>query len=200
LTNHANYFDYDYIFECLDPDGNKVIEEWRAIKEWEGLYEVSNFGRVRSLIRIHTNTLGRKRKYGGIIMKFKTDKDYKRINLQRQGHIKTLNVHRLVGHAFIQNPENKPEINHKDGHKFHNKAYNLEWSTSSENTLHAFKNGLMVSKKGENSNNCKLTEAKVLEIRALRGKVTQPELVRKYGVNQATISAIQLRKRWKHVD
>lgn len=104
------------------------MEEWRAIAGYEGLYEVSNLGRVRSL------------KYWGgnrvAILKQATSKrGYKKIALTSEK--KTFLIHRLVAQAFIPNPENKPEVNHIDGNKQNNCVNNLEWVTGSENNIHA---------------------------------------------------------------
>jgi hypothetical protein len=106
----------------------KMVEEWKDIEEYEGLYQVSTFGRVRSLNRYINNVF-----YPGCILKpQKFRNGYLFVSLQR----KTLSIHRLVAKAFIDNPNNKPEINHKDGNKTNNKIENLEWRTRSENLKH----------------------------------------------------------------
>lgn len=67
---------------------------------------------------------------------------YLKVDLYDRGYRKTMRVHRLVADAFIPNPANKPEVNHKDGNKHNNTTDNLEWTTSSENMIHAYKEGL----------------------------------------------------------
>jgi hypothetical protein len=104
-------------------------EEWKAIEDYEGLYEVSNFGRVRRLSGKVLSPIPRR-----------TSKhvSYAQVGLSKQGVSHSTHVHRLVASAFIPNPDNKPQVNHKDGDGLNNTVANLEWATQSENTLHAF--------------------------------------------------------------
>lgn len=108
-------------------------EEWRPVKGYEGLYEVSNMGRVKSL---HTSQ-------GRILKQYTKDNEYMKVNLSKDGTCNTKRVHRLVATAFIQNPNNYEVINHKDGNKKNNTVDNLEWCTRSYNTKHAYRNGLI---------------------------------------------------------
>ena len=101
-------------------------EEWRDIKGYEGLYQVSNLGRVKSLNYKHTN---REK-----ILKDSTNKNgYKNVNLYLEGVLRRFLIHRLVAEAFIENPNNYPKVNHKDENKENNKANNLEWCTQKYN-------------------------------------------------------------------
>lgn len=117
-------------------------EEWRPIAGYEGEYDVSNYGRVRSRGFIQEAVNGRR-----ILMKprlltqQKTKDGYMRIEISKQGRQKKFAVHRLVANAFISNPENKPQVNHIDSDRANNKAENLEWVTASENAVHACKYG-----------------------------------------------------------
>ena len=118
-------------------------EEWRDIPGFEGRYQVSNRGRIKSLprkVNNNTGTLVIKEK----ILKQRMDfKGYMRIDINdNEGNHKYLGVHRLVALAFIPNPENKPQVNHIDGIKNHNTVDNLEWATNSDNQLHAYRTGL----------------------------------------------------------
>ena len=102
------------------------MEIWKDIADYEGLYQVSSLGRVKSL----GNYKSSKEK----ILKLKSNKKgYLCVNLYKEGKSKHLKVHRLVAKAFIPNLENKPQVNHKDEDKTNNKVENLEWMTCREN-------------------------------------------------------------------
>lgn len=117
------------------------IEIWKDVLGYEGLYEVSNYGLIKSKQRVVT----RKSKKGlivnqlvnEVIKKSILDKDgYQKVCIWKNGKSKNVFVHRLVAIAFINNPENKPQVNHIDENKENNKYTNLEWSTSLENIRH----------------------------------------------------------------
>ena len=110
-----------------------VMEEiWKMIPGYEGLYMVSNLGRVKSLNYRHT---GKEH-----ILKQQIINKYKTVCLSNGGYQKTLKVHRLVAMAFIPNPDNLPEVNHKDENKFNNCVENLEWCTAKYNSNYGTKN------------------------------------------------------------
>lgn len=113
---------------------NLPNEEWRDIQGYEGNYMVSNYGRVKSLPRktAHIRILKPRLDKGG----------YLYLGLTKDGKPKTYKVHRLVGNAFIPNPENKYSINHIDGKKINNMVFNLEWATRKEQARHAVDTGL----------------------------------------------------------
>lgn len=114
-------------------------EIWKDIKGYEGLYQVSSLGNVRSLDRYKKNRKGRYLQKGRILNK-NYDKDgYLIVGLYKNGKGKTKKIHRLVAEAFIPNPEDKPTINHKNGIRSNNCVENLEWATMSENQLHAYR-------------------------------------------------------------
>jgi hypothetical protein len=117
------------------------MEIWKDIIGYEGLYQVSNLGRVKSLARTiyrgHNRPLPLKER----ILKQGCKDGYRQVNLANYGKIKTIRVHRLVAEAFIENTENKPFINHINGVRNNNKLNNLEWCTQSENLKHAYKIG-----------------------------------------------------------
>lgn len=118
------------------------MEMWKKINEFDN-YEVSNLGRVKSLNHFAKNGNGT-RIVRGRILKLIYDKDgYYMVSLRQNAIRYPKKVHRLVAEAFIQNPENKPQINHKNCIKTDNRVSNLEWVTHSENMLHSYKNGLM---------------------------------------------------------
>lgn len=117
-------------------------EIWKDIKGYEGLYQVSNFGNVKSLDRYIINKNGDKQYFPGKYLTQGVSDNYLKVTLSKSNKQRTFRVHILVARAFIPNPENKPEVNHIDGNKKNNKVNNLEWNTRSENELHAYKNGL----------------------------------------------------------
>lgn len=111
-----------------------MIEEWKDIEGYEGLYEISNLGRVRSLDRIVVYSNGRKYFYKGEILKLKVDKyGYNIISFCKNGKHKTYTIHRLVASAFIPNTENKSCIDHINTIKTDNRVENLRWVTNKEN-------------------------------------------------------------------
>lgn len=117
-------------------------ELWKPIKGYEGLYQVSSKGRIRSLKRTKKN------KWGGIIQVKErvlangiSGQGYINVLLYNNGNRRTYKAHRLVAEAFISNPDNKPHVNHIDGNKENNSIENLEWCTIKENNIHAYSSG-----------------------------------------------------------
>lgn len=117
-------------------------EEWRPIAGYEGEYEVSNYGRVRSCGFIQTAANGRRILMRPRLLTQQMTKDgYFRVEISKQGKQKRFAVHRLVADAFIPNPDSKPQVNHIDSNRGNNRVENLEWVTSSENTIHGYRYG-----------------------------------------------------------
>lgn len=111
-----------------------MIEIYKPIVGYEGLYEVSNLGNVRSLDRYAPHNHGYKQKIKGKVLKqHDNTRGYMYVGLWKNGKQKKFYVHRLVAQAFIPNTDNLPEVNHKDEIKSNNCVYNLEWVTSKEN-------------------------------------------------------------------
>lgn len=122
-------------------------EIWKDIKGYEGLYQVSNLGRIKSLKRQREVNLmySTKATVPERILKYGTSQGYLAVTLAKNKVNTKIRVHKLVALNFIPNPENKPHINHKDGNKHNNSVDNLEWVTPKENTKHAIENGLLTS-------------------------------------------------------
>lgn len=120
----------------------EVVEEWKDIENYEGYYQVSNFGNVKSVDRVVKNINGPlERKLNGKVMSLKKDRcGYLCVSLTKEGKRKTSLIHRLVAQAFIPNPENKPEVNHIDENKENNLMENLEWVSSEENCNYGTRN------------------------------------------------------------
>lgn len=119
----------------------RIMEKWKAVKGYEGLYEVSNYGRVKSVAHV---SCGRHFKEK-ILKGGKFSNGYLFACLRKDGSNKNHLVHRLVAVAFLDNPENLPEVNHKDGNRTNNRLENLEWCSRSYNLEHALLIGLMPS-------------------------------------------------------
>ena len=126
-------------------------EIWKDVKGYEGLYQVSSLGKVKSLSREVKGKGGSKRFLLGRILKPSNNgHGYELVMLCKNGKTKGKVVHRLVAEAFIPNPDNKKEVNHIDGIKDENYVENLEWCTRKDNLNHAFNLGLMNTAKGAN--------------------------------------------------
>lgn len=143
------------------------MEIWNSISGYEGLYEISNYGAVKSLSKVWISGNNRKCSHEGkLLNQFCDAVGYRFVGLYKDKKIKYLKVHRLVASAFCENIENKPQVNHKDGDKSNNYYENLEWCTAKENTQHAIKTGLMPSqrKKGESPKAKRVINAETGEV------------------------------------
>lgn len=112
-----------------------MIERWKDIEGYEDLYQISNTGKVRSLDRYIKIGQNRRIKKGQII-KVPIKKGYYQVRLSKNGKRKSFNVHRLVAKAFIPNPNNLPQVNHKDENKLNNNMQNLEWCNALYNNIY----------------------------------------------------------------
>jgi hypothetical protein len=174
-------------------------EIWKNIKNYEGLYQISSYGKVKSLRRkrfLHGKPINiYKQKFlkHGISLG-----GYYVVNLYKDSKRKMYRINRLVAIHFISNPLNKPEVNHLDGNKKNNYYKNLEWVTRVENEKHAYKIGLK-DIKGEKHWFAKLGEKDILFIRNNRNNFKQKELARMFFVDQSTISSILNNKTWSHI-
>ena len=109
--------------------------EWKPVVNYEGLYEVSSDGKIKSVARIIKDCNGNTRVWHERIMKYAKDKDgYFRVQLSKNGKATSKLVHRIVAEAFIENPEKLPLINHKDENKNNNNYKNLEWCDAKYNS------------------------------------------------------------------
>lgn len=177
-------------------------EIWKDIKGYEGLYQVSNLGRVRSLDRtVNYKDKSKALRKGRILKTHQYKCGYSRVVLWNENTYKNKSVHRLVAQAFIPNPDNKPFVNHIDGNKGNSCLNNLEWCDQSENMQHAYINRLVVKSKGELAHRAKFTNEQAKQIRkeyiSWSREFGVPALAKKYGVNKRTILDIIHNKTYK---
>jgi hypothetical protein len=171
-------------------------EIWKDIEGYERYYQVSNFGRVKSLERIVKHSKGGKKIVKErILNNCICGSGYYTVLLAKEGVNKRIMNHVLVAKSFLKNPNNKRTVNHIDCNKLNNNLSNLEFSTDSENQIHASKNGL--KPKGEKHVNSKIKSKDVLYIR--NSSKTCKELGEMFNISFQTVSKIKLKKTWKHL-
>lgn len=180
-------------------------EIWLGVENYNGSYQVSTAGRVRSLDGMTKSRKNGKvfdRKRVGQIIKPKSIKNgYQTVRFHKNGTRKTELIHRVVAKAFIKNPNKKPCVNHIDSNIINNNVNNLEWCTYAENSAHASSFGNLV--KGEMSHFSKLNNDKVLLIRDMlaysREAFSLSWIANLFKVTPATIILVRDRKTWEHV-
>lgn len=178
-------------------------EVFVAILGFEGLYEISNHGRVKSLEKAWAPQgyfKGRRR--AEIILKAGVFRNgYRNVVLCKESIKSSTSIHRLVAKAFCQNPNNYQIVNHKDGVKWNNYFENLEWSTPKLNAIHAYKMGIAKGRKGEDNSQSKYKDRDILVIRKLYsdGHYSQQEIAGMFNDTQSNIQKITSRSRWKHI-
>ena len=143
----------------MTTDSN-LDELWKDVVGYEGYYEVSSIGRVRSVERKTKSRFGLKTSPSRVLKGYVTNVGYLRVDLSRDGNKKHVSVHRLIAEAFIPNPKSLKCVNHIDSDRLNNKATNLEWSTHKENTAHALSKGRMKWRSGDNHPARQATECK----------------------------------------
>lgn len=180
-----------------------MTEKWKPIEGYEGLYEVSDFGRIRSLQRTTTvkgkegKLYARTHKAKILAQTFDGRNYYLQVSLSKNGKNKKLLVHRLVAKAFIENPLFLPEVNHIDEDKTNNFAENLEWCTHKYNNNYGSKR---TSSCGEKNSQNKFSEELIKQVR-LEFVAGDPEkgltaLSKKYGISRPHLCAILRGNRW----
>ncbi len=172
-------------------------ERWVPVKNYEGRYEVSDAGRVRSLKRTE-ECMGGIRHRDACLLIPNCHNGYARLRLCKDGVASRFSVHRIVASHFLDNPKNYPQINHKDGNKTNNAASNLEWCNASQNALHkAYSLGKGV---GEDNWHSVAKEIQVRQIRELASLcMPSAEIADRLGLGLSCVEHIRYRRSWKHV-
>lgn len=179
-----------------------MSEKWKDIEEYEGIYQVSNLGKVRSkdrlVNRIVRGAFSEYMKRGSIMTPNKIGSNYLRVELSKDSKRKKYYIHRLVAQAFIPNPNNLPCVNHKDGNKLNNNVDNLEWCTYKDNNVHAKDTGLN-KVQGESCHLSKLKENEVLDIcdKLDNSDMNYRQIASIYSVTPENIMSIDKGKTWK---
>lgn len=179
--------DYSEENKYFTPDINDI--EWKPVKGYEGIYEVSSDGQVRRvayLLKPSNNFYG-----------------YPQLTLTKNGKSNNKPLHRIVAETFHNNPENKLTVNHKDGNKQNSHKDNLEWATHSENSLHAVRTGLRPAnwQDGEKNPKAKLKKYQVLDIREKCETMSVFKVHKEFYPNLSynTIYAIKTKRLWKNL-
>ena len=158
-----------------------IVEQWKPVPGYEGLYEVSDQGRVKGPKGLVKPKIGKN--------------GYARTELWKKGERWRPSIHRLVAQTFIENSANKPQVNHLDGNKLNNAVSNLQWCTAQENMLHAV---AMHNRHGENVSTAKLTEREVTAILVMLEKGVHGKwLADIFGVTNAQITNLRLKRQWR---
>lgn len=167
---------------------------WKDILNYNGDYQVSDTGLVKSVSRKGHDgrELGEK-----LLRPYKMPNGYMTVCLRKDGKTKRHYVHRLVCDAFVDNPKHLPVVNHVDGDKSNNNVDNLEWVSYSCNNQHAYDTGLKQCGSGFYS--AKLTESDVINILKCGKYTTYENIAEMYGVSRATIRDVLERRTWKHI-
>lgn len=172
-------------------------EIWKSIVGYEGLYEVSNLGKVRRLARTAITTQGAKHLALKILAPFVSCKGYYVATFIKNGRTAKYSVHRLVAEAYIENPDCKPEVNHLDLDKQNNKFSNLEWATRQENAAHATQLGRN-SAASNPTKQRKLNPETVAEIKTLlnQNMLSFADIALMFNVSRVTIAKIKQGTTW----
>lgn len=163
------------------------MEIWKSVVGFHK-YECSNIGNVRHIE--HKNN----------IKMITSPSGYQLFSVRQNNKRYTLKMARVIAIAFIPNPQNYPQVNHRDGNKKNNSVSNLEWCTSKINMRHAFDNKLITPHRGADRWNAMLTDSQVIEIlELLKLKVKQRDIAKLFGISPVTVCNIKYNRTWTHI-
>lgn len=166
-----------------------VHEEWRDVKGYEGRYQVSDLGRVRSVAT------------GKCLAQHANNKGYVCVGLWCNYARKLATVHRLVASAFVREPLAGEQVDHIDCDKRNNRAGNLEWVDAATNRRRAMANGLHVNPVGKHHGRCRSTEEQVrVAVALVRGGMSKAAAARRVGQSEWWIRAVYKNQTWKHLN
>jgi len=172
-------------------------EIWKDIPNYEGLYQVSNLGRIKSLKRKVRSKGGSFKIVKERFLRSWMNRGYSQVDLSKNNKTKAFSVHRIVMIAFIG--ESELDVNHKNGIKTDNRLENLEYCTKSENMLHAYKKGLQKPLLGEKHGSSKITEGQAKAIKYGHKGMLQKDIAEIYGIGKSTVCQIRSGKLWPHI-
>lgn len=180
-------------------DSKEII--WKPVLGYEEIYLVSNTGIIKSVDHLVTHKDGKNRIQKGRILKTEiSNKGYFQVSLSKNKVRFHTGVHRVVAIAFIPNPNNLPEVNHKDGNKLNNEDDNLEWNSSSDNQIHAVLNNLINPNLGEKHHMSKISNKQIINLRNLhKSGLNNKELAKHYCISETAMSNILRKKTYKNL-
>lgn len=176
-----------------------VSEEWRPVKDYEGLYEVSDRGRVKSLDRLICHSNGKVTTFSGCERRLKlVHTGYLAVTLSKGCKPKTKYVHSLVAESFLGDKPKGLDVNHIDGDKKNNSLKNLEYVTRSENLAHSYRLGL--SKRGEAASYAKWSDQQMRDgHRLVVGGMSYSAAAEAVGVNTASLQGVCIGRTRRHL-
>lgn len=180
------------------------MEIWKDIPGYEGVYQVSSLGRVKSCARLIADTTGRVRRWAErILVATPGSHGYPMVHLMSGNRPDRRTVHRLVAEAFLPAPSMPDmQVNHKDGSRSNNSAQNLEWVTRRGNLQHAAAMGRLAHPraKGAENGNARWTEAEVMRVRSMYPSKSMKAIAAETGIPFTTVRRMVRRITWGHVE
>jgi hypothetical protein len=176
-------------------DKHEQTEAWKPIPGWEGFYEASSMGRIRSLKRPGKTQFGIRQNGGKILKQIPHNNGYLVVNMTANGKRKQELVHKLVLEAFVGSRPDGMEACHNNGNRHDPRVENLRWDTRKANHADKLDHGTWQG--GEASGTSKLTESAVIEIRQSDQSIN--EIAAKYGVSRGCIEKAKYRQTWRHL-